>query len=387
MFKHAIITGVDDKERRWQYQVFIHGVHREDTPWDNLPWASFCAPFSAKQAGDLPHYEVGDTVYVSFLDGQEDKPIIMGGWITNSGDIPDVLVEQVESYKLARRRWVRSDRNGNRFIVSEIGGENHARMQSGNASVTATQNGNAVRLESKSGPIEMIAKLVSVDVDTVAVSADTYELNAEYSLLGIPLGKVSLKANDQTVLYGGILTLVGAYVPTILGVPVSTPKQALTTQIAPLASLKLGVAPGDLLSGVPLVPTQLVNMDGTVIQIAATTVAGVSAITITISGQTAVNVNSNGAVNVNGALSVNVQSQGVVSVAAPQVQLTASTLSIIGTLNFLGNINLTGNLTVAAGAVTAPIVQDIFGTKLSTHVHAYTDDGNPAVTASPTPGI
>jgi hypothetical protein len=234
----------------------------------------------------------------------------------------------------------------------------------------------------------MIAKLVSIDVDTVAVSTDTYELNAEYSLLGIPLGKVNIKSNDQAVFYGGMHTLIGAYVPTVLGIPVSTAKQSITTQLAPLASLKIGAAPGDVVNGVPLLPTALVDIDGTVIQITATTVAGMTAINVSISGTAGVTVSSPGSVVVNGAASVAVQSAGVVNVQAPLVQVTATTLSLQGTLNFLGNINLQGNLVVTAGSITAPIIQDALGTTLSLHTHTYTDTPvGPSVTAPPTPGV
>ncbi len=350
MLRQAIIADIDDPQRRWRYRVFIIGVHREGTPNDALPWAEFAGSFSSKQANDLPHYEMGDTVYVDFLNGDDRRPIITGAWFTNSSDIPDVLVEQVDSYKRARRRWVRADRNGNRLELSELGDENWAALRSGNASVEVTANGNAIRLRSATGPVEVIAKLLSVDVQAASFSARSFELNAEYSLLGVPLGSAALKANDRTIVYGGMETMVGVYVPNILGVPVDTARQSETVRVAPSANLKLGALTGDLLDGVPLAETQLVEVGGLVVRITATTLGGMKAVTMTIEGTTRINL------------------------IAPITQVQGD-LEVQGTVHATGII--TSDIDVKAGITPLAV-------SLLTHLHGGVLPGGSS-TAPPTP--
>jgi hypothetical protein len=381
---YAIIAAVNDDEQRFRYRVRIMGIHREDIPVDKLPWAEFCAPFSAKQACDLPHYEVGDSVYCMFLGGQTDQPVIMGGWITNSGDVPDVPVSMTSAYMRTRRRWNRADRQGNRLEQSEIGGENHIRMVSGNAEVRVTQNGNAVQLKSKSGPVQVIAKLLSVSVDTVSVAAASYELNANDSLLGVPMGTLALKANDSALVFGGILTAIGFYVPTLLGVPIGTARQSTAVQVSPAGSLKLGSHTGDVVKGVPLIPLVSASLDAVAVRVGGNVVDigtkpgdldGVLPLT-----PTAVLTIGGVIVNLYASSAINITSQVSVVVTAPLVSITAPNLVLTG------DIALAGNLTVV-GTITGTVVQDAVGTKLTSHVHPYVDTpAGAAVTAPPTPG-
>ncbi len=380
----ATVEAIDDPERRFRVRVRVIGVHREDIPIEALPWAEVAVPFSSKQAGDIPHYERGDTVWVLLEANEHDKPVIFGGWITNSGGIPDIPVDQTDSYKTSRRRWKRTDRNGNELELSEIGGENHAKLRSGNAEVVVTQNGNAVRVKSASGPIEMVAKLLSVTVDEVNMTADNIEISADDSVLGVPTGQAAWKANDAAILYGGISTYVGVYTPAILGVPVALPKQSIAVQVGPSVSLKLGAKTGDLVRGAPLQTTISAELDAATVRVGGTVqaklgsraadaplvptaIVEIAGLVINVYGDTAVNVHAP-AVSVQ-ATTVAVTAAGAVSVTAgSSIALNAPNLTMTGVLTFLGDLTVEGNI-FALGEVAANTA--LIPVHLGLHTHPF----------------
>ena len=117
------IASIDDPDSRYRYRVRVIGVHATTIPAAHLPFAAVCA-FSGKDFGDVPHFEVGDRVFVMFENVCRDHPVIVGSWVAGQEDqagnfTPDFPPDQSDAYSERRKRWQRVDRDGNEVRLTE----------------------------------------------------------------------------------------------------------------------------------------------------------------------------------------------------------------------------------------------------------------------------
>lgn len=174
----AYIASVSDDERRQRYRVRVPHLHDESAPISALPWAEIGCAFAAKDAGDIPHYEVDEGVWVMFEGGDRRFPVIMGGWIGYGSGVNDLSPDQSEDYENGRRRWMRRDRAGNTIEMSEVEEELHILLQSGQARITISQHGDTVSIEAE-GPVNVTGKQVKVVAENAVVQADSVAIEAQ----------------------------------------------------------------------------------------------------------------------------------------------------------------------------------------------------------------
>lgn len=175
------VESVDDPEKRFRYHVRVFTVHDETIPVEHLPFAETGFAFNASQSklsADIPHFEVGDLVWIMFEGGDRNYPVITGGWISHSRGINDVPTDQGTNYSTTRRRWQRVDRSGNLIEVSELPDELHIKLQSGDATILVTQRHNEILLQALKGTVRVEAPKAEVVSDQAIVDAKEITVQA-----------------------------------------------------------------------------------------------------------------------------------------------------------------------------------------------------------------
>ena len=269
---------------RWLCARHHMAVHRDAIPAKNLPWAELCT-FGGKGFGDVPHFEAGDLVLVMFEYGDRRFPVVMGGWIAQSGGTDDLPSEQTGDYERTQRRWVRYDRNGNKVVMDEEA--QTIEITSGKASVTINGGDGSIVIRTD-GVLEVRAARVSViEADQVDVQTET--LFAEVS------GDATLNCEEVVNIRGGTEVNIGEYQQG--GVP---PPPPTTT---PVVNIKAA---------------QTVNVEsgqGTNVTVGANA-------TIEVTGDALLDCAQN--VTIDGAASVKVLSDGPVEVEAQNVSIKST---------------------------------------------------------------
>lgn len=266
----AQVASVSDSEERVRYRVRVFHVHADDVPIAALPYAEWGGAFSFKGGGDLPPWEVGDLVWVMFEGGNREYPVILGGWQSQSGGVPDVLMEQQQDYEAAgRRRWIRKDRGGNVIEMSAMAGQEKVRIKSGRAEVVLTRLDNGIEITAKNGPVRLRSERVSIQSDEVLLEGGNTTVSATKQTpapdptmaiptAGTPVGVCNVFSNKTLNLYGGSIpgtdpsgtVVVGAYVDAAL-----VPRQSAVVRVAPQL-LELGTSQTDT----TLLPTLFVDV-------------------------------------------------------------------------------------------------------------------------------
>ena len=218
----GIVVGVDDPEMRGRYQVFVYGVNRyfddsgieqalsrhqliklrdggssingflnslppinkdpdndgdDDTSssgdddddadadprtqWNSLPWAELVCT-SNKDAGDVPYYSIGDTVWVRFEGGCREYPLLVGGWLSYAMGPNDLGYDINSPYPESRRCWSRHDTGTNNVEVSALFDATWLRFTSGNAELFVNRVDNSVRVD---------ADIFGVETETISMYA------------------------------------------------------------------------------------------------------------------------------------------------------------------------------------------------------------------------
>jgi phage gp45-like len=190
------IASIEDPDERYRYRVRVIPIHDTTLPEDHLPFASLCA-FSGKDFGDVPHFEVGDRVFVMFENGSRDHPVILGSWVAGQQDqagtfTPDFPPDQADPYTTRRKRWERVDRDGNALVKTEgttAVDEESLRIEAVNKLVLKTQNGDLEVLIENNGTVTIKGNLtMTVDGDadiTIKGNATaTFEQDADIVVQG-----------------------------------------------------------------------------------------------------------------------------------------------------------------------------------------------------------
>lgn len=124
------VEAVADPQQRKRYRVRVTNVHPAEIETNHLPWGELGAVFGGSLFGDIPGYEIGDPVWVMFEGGNRRFPVIMGGIFNNAGGVPPIPSEQVgDEYERQSKRWIRTDRSGNKIEMSPLEDELFIRIQ------------------------------------------------------------------------------------------------------------------------------------------------------------------------------------------------------------------------------------------------------------------
>lgn len=225
----AVVEDVVDSDKRLRARVRVLGIDYDDTPVNALRLAEMQVSFASKLAGDFPHPEVGDNVWVQFRGGDPNYPVITGYCITESGGLNDVPSDITSNYDRDRKKWLRIDRIGNTLEMSEVDSEQWARLISGAAEVRVSQKDNSVRFFAKSGMVKTEAKHARTEADNIVDFGQTIIISARaFDQLGGGSGLLHLLSNfqiafhaDKSAVGGGVINL-GGYVPYLKGTTDST---------------------------------------------------------------------------------------------------------------------------------------------------------------------
>jgi hypothetical protein len=196
----AFVESVVDDEARLRYRVRVVGMHYPTTPANNLPIAEMCSLFAAPGAGDLPHFELGDRVWVQFEHGDRNYPVIVGSWIAKRIAVEDLPTTMTADYARLRRRWTRHDRSGNSVEMSEVNEEVHVVVRSGGATVRVRMGDDGVSIEAD-GPVKVAGGSVAVQATVSTVEADEVVIHANGRDGSNPTGRMTLVSNKDINLH------------------------------------------------------------------------------------------------------------------------------------------------------------------------------------------
>jgi len=282
----GVIADTADPEIRGRYRVRITVIHPDDLEVQFLPWAEMAGAFAAKDASDLPHYEVGERVWVMFEGGDPEFPVILGGWVSQFGGTPDLPVENAGNYTENRKRWRRQDRTGNVIELSELNGERHVLIQSGGAIIRVTQRGDTIILDTE-GVVEVKGGSFTATAKRSEVVGDDVTIQAQGDIVGLPNGKAQILSNSKVIISGGALLGsidIGQFIDELF-----TPRQTTNVTIGAVFN-QLGIGQP---KGAELPSTQTA-VDGLNVSIGsiATALTQIAGAVIEIGGQ------ANGVINI-----------------------------------------------------------------------------------------
>lgn len=310
----GIVQAVDDPEQRKRYRVRVVNVHRDEIPVEALPWAEFCL-FGGKGFGDIPHFEVGDAVFVMFEQGDRRFPVILGGWISYQGGTNDVPNELTGDYAKNQQRWVRVDRVGNKITLSPLADEQYVEIQSGNVTVTVRGLDGSVAVSAES---RVTVKAPQVQVlEATEVSVETERLVAQVA------DTATIQCEDVVNVQGASTINIGTYQPpTTTGIP-PPPKTSDTVNV---------------------------NANTLIHAESLQAMEFVAGTTIDVDAQGDITVHSSANIEVTGDAKVTVNSSGPVEVNAKEVHVTTDTAKV--TVDAQTDIELTAGAKVSITAAT-----------------------------------
>lgn len=180
----AEVVDLDDPESLSRVQIRVmnfDGVDGHDGP----VWARVACPFAGDNRGAFLLPDVGDEVFVIFVNGDPRWPVIVGGLWNGSSAPPETI-----SGGRNRRKVIRSkngvtitldDQDGQeQFIVETPGGQKVTLKDGPGTIVLEDSNGNSTKLE-PSGVTVTTSALVTVNATTVNISASMVSVDAGLS--------------------------------------------------------------------------------------------------------------------------------------------------------------------------------------------------------------
>lgn len=180
----AEVISLDDPEGLSRVQVRLlnfDGVDGHDGP----VWARVACPFAGNDRGAFLLPDVGDEVFVIFVNGDPRMPIVVGGLWNGNSTAPESI-----SGGRNRRKVIRSkngvkltldDQDGQeQFIVETPGGQKITLKDGPGAIFIEDSNGNSAKLETAGVTVTAASKL-TVNAGQVEVSAGMVTVNAGLS--------------------------------------------------------------------------------------------------------------------------------------------------------------------------------------------------------------
>jgi uncharacterized protein involved in type VI secretion and phage assembly len=153
---------------------------------DSTLWARVVAPFAGDDRGMFALPDVGDEVFVVFVQGDARQAVVLGGLWNGAAAAP----ASTQSGGLNRYKCIKSkngivitldDQQGQETLKLETPGGQAFTLKDGPGSVTVEDsNGNSIKLESAGITVTAAAK-VTVNAPTVEVSAGMVKVDAGMS--------------------------------------------------------------------------------------------------------------------------------------------------------------------------------------------------------------
>ena len=180
----AEVVSLDDPESVSRVQVRLlnfDGVDNHDGP----VWARVACPFAGNDRGAFLLPDVGDEVFVVFVNGDPRLPIIVGGLWNGSSTPPETISGGHNRRKVIRShngvKLTMDDQDGQeQFIVETPGGQKITLKDGPGAVLIEDSNGNSVKLETAGITVTASAK-ATVNASTVEISAGMVTVNAGLS--------------------------------------------------------------------------------------------------------------------------------------------------------------------------------------------------------------
>lgn len=378
----ATVESTADPEKRFRVRIRAQGVHDAGAPVDGLPWAENCSA-TGRLCGDFFPYHKGDVVFVMFMAGHPSRPVVMGGRTSTANEVTDAPLDYQSDVSNSEdtsdyRRWERTDRAGNRVVLSEKGSELHVLLESGGASVEVSRRNDGIVIKASGN--------VLVDSARVRVHAGVAEIEANDVIIDATDGRAAL-SSDTAVDVSTTNTIpglaegdvnLGGVAPRLRGIalpattPGTIPRQSDRVNLRG-KNVNIGVGTEGVLPPAMSIEESLIDFDGAAPLLPT--------LNITLRSMAKIALHTAGSVDVNAGISANV--------TAPSIGMTGSVtvtgpFNVEGASSLTGNVTLLGNLTAPTGTIQALMIKDMLETKLTTHVHTSTAPGNP--TTPPTPG-
>ena len=196
----AQVVSLDDPDKRSRVQVKLLGFDAV-AQQEGTIWARVVAPFAGDDRGTYFLPDVGDEVFVSFVQGDARYPVILGGLWNGAAKAPaDIQSGGVNRYKRIKSRngivVTLDDQSGQETLTLETPGGQKVTLKDGPGSVTLEDsNGNSIKMESAGITIQASAK-VAVQASQVNVSAGMVTVDAAMSTFSGMVKCASLITNS-----------------------------------------------------------------------------------------------------------------------------------------------------------------------------------------------
>jgi uncharacterized protein involved in type VI secretion and phage assembly len=180
----AEVTSLDDPRSQSRAQVRLlnfDGVEGHDGP----VWARVACPFAGSNRGAFLLPDVGDEVFVVFVNGDPRMPVIVGGMWNGTSTPPETISGGRNQRKVIRSKngvkVTLDDLDGQeQFIVETPGGQKITLKDGPGAVFIEDSNGNSAKLET-AGVTVTAASKVTVNANLVEISAGMVTVNAGMS--------------------------------------------------------------------------------------------------------------------------------------------------------------------------------------------------------------
>ncbi len=168
----AEVVSVEDPENLSQVQVRLlsaDGAEGHDAPI----WARVAVPFGGANYGAFMIPDVGDEVLVSFVQGDNRMPIVVGSLWNGSAAPPEQLSgDRVD-------RWTMVGSGGTRIAIVEESSSTITFETAGGIKGTLTDDGMKIELEAAGSTIKMDAAAIEIQTGgTVKVQASQVDVTA-----------------------------------------------------------------------------------------------------------------------------------------------------------------------------------------------------------------
>jgi uncharacterized protein involved in type VI secretion and phage assembly len=180
----AEVVSLDDPDSRARVQIRVlsfDGVSGHDAPI----WARVAAPFAGDNRGAFLLPDVGDEVFIIFVNGDPRMPVIVGGLWNGSSTPPETISAGQNRRKVIRSKngvkLTLDDQSGQeQFIVETPAGQKITLKDGPGSIVIEDSNGNSAKLETAGITVTTSAKL-TVNASTIEISAGMVTVNAGLS--------------------------------------------------------------------------------------------------------------------------------------------------------------------------------------------------------------
>jgi uncharacterized protein involved in type VI secretion and phage assembly len=180
----AEVVDLNDPNSLSRVQVRLHnfdGVAGHDGP----VWARVAAPFAGSDRGAFLLPDVGDEVFVVFVNGDPRMPVIVGGLWNGNASPPETISGGQNRRKVIRSKngvkLTLDDQSGQeQFIVETPAGQKITLKDGPGSILIEDSNGNSAKLEPAGVTVTAAAKL-TVNAGTVEISAGMVTVTAGLS--------------------------------------------------------------------------------------------------------------------------------------------------------------------------------------------------------------